>query len=194
METIIIHFEGNIGAGKTTKIKNYCIREKNTFCEEVEKWKSTGIFDELYKNNKSIFFPFQILTLTSQADILLNKILGNENKIYCVERSIYSQRIFAELIFKENNQMQELACYNELFNMLETKIKTEQKGKNIFTLYFYLQTSPEECLSNIQKRGRVEEQNITLEYLKKIDEAHKKFFNYKNDFFKNNNNICLILI
>ena len=42
-------------------------------------------------------------------------------------------------------------------------------------IYIYLRASPETCIECIKKRGRIEEESIGLDYLKKLNEYHDKW-------------------
>jgi len=62
---------------------------------------------------------------------------------------------------------------NELYD------KTDIIWKSNF--FIYLRSSPEKCLEKIKKRGRENEMNITLEYLKQIHDYHEKAFDDLKD-------------
>lgn len=45
----------------------------------------------------------------------------------------------------------------------------------------YLQSTPEECLKRIHKRGRIEEKNIDIKYLQQLHTLHEEWLtNEKN--------------
>jgi thymidylate kinase len=52
-------------------------------------------------------------------------------------------------------------------------------------LIIYIKTSPEKCLERINKRNRIEESSIKLDYLIKCNKYH-------DDWLYDNNNIIII--
>ena len=40
--------------------------------------------------------------------------------------------------------------------------------------YIYLRSNPESCIARIKKRNRLSEDNINLEYLKKLNNLHEE--------------------
>ena len=55
--------------------------------------------------------------------------------------------------------------------------------------YIYLRSDPDKCLQRINKRGRLAEKNITLEYIQQLHELHEK--NYKEAQSSNMNIIAI---
>ena len=83
----------------------------------------------------------------------------------------------------------------------EDKTISETEYENIISLhkttdelwkpngYIYLRSSPDKCLQRINKRGRLSEKNIKLEYIQKLHELHEQ--NYK---FAQESNMNIIVI
>ena len=93
----------------------------------------------------------------------------NEVKIY--ERSPYS----SFYVFIENNKnllsKVEYAALEEHFKLL-----TEKPGIGFKPdLIIYLYTEPKTALKRLKQRGRLEEGNITLEFIEKIHRLHEEW-------------------
>jgi deoxyadenosine/deoxycytidine kinase len=71
----------------------------------------------------------------------------------------------------------EWETYNYWFNTFKETSKVN--------LIIYIKTNPDKCLERINKRNRIEENSIKLDYLVKCDKYH-------NDWLNNNNNIIMI--
>lgn len=73
----------------------------------------------------------------------------------------------------ENGEISEIewCSYNNWFSFLSSHLQM------VFNGIIYLRASPQTCLERIKKRGRIEEENISLDYLTKIDEKHNEWFN-----------------
>ena len=87
-----------------------------------------------------------------------------------MERSPY----FIRNTFNKFTYDTELINNNENNIINELYDKTDIIWKSNY--FIYLRSSPEKCLEKIYKRGRVNEMEISLEYLKNIHEYHEKAF------------------
>jgi deoxyadenosine/deoxycytidine kinase len=173
----IITIDGNIGSGKST-ILNYLHSNYNIYIdlEPIDKWKT--FLDNIY-NNKNNYFNFQIRVWLDRSWIQEKDY--NTNII--MERSPYFIRNTFNKYMYENNliTIQENNIINELYN--KTDIIWNSNN------YIYLKSDPEKCLERINIRGRENEKNITLEYLKSIHKYHED--TYKKAI-ENNMNIINI--
>lgn len=52
-----------------------------------------------------------------------------------------------------------------------------EKNKCDLDIIFYLRSTPEICMERMKNRNRLEESNITIEYLQKLHNFHEKWLN-----------------
>lgn len=177
-----LYIEANIGAGKTTfinKLKHKYVNDNNIVCieEPVDDWmklkdsNNNNILNMFYHNPKRWAYTFQTNAFISRIECINRKY--KTNKINFIERSIYTDKNCFALICKEKGYMNQIEwnLYNNCFEQLKNKFNIEPSG------YIYIKTSPETCYERIKKRNRGEEYNITLEYLKDLDDKHDKWLN-----------------
>jgi len=176
----IISIEGNIGAGKSTfvDIINKNVVNSEIVCEPVEMWKSlkdsdgSNILQKYYKDIPRWAYSFQNLACItrmmkiedtirqSNADfIFLDRSLGTDKNVF--EKMLYDSKKITEL----EHQMYGLWC-----DFYHKYVRPEFEN-----IVIYLRCSPDTALTRIKKRGRVEEQDIALEYLKDLHEYHEKW-------------------
>ena len=160
----IITIDGNIGAGKTSILNylhtNYNI---NVDLEPIDKWKP--YLDNIYLEKKD-YFKFLIRIWLDRSWIQEK----NKSSLVIMERSPYFIR----------NTFNKLTYDTELINNNENNIINELYDKTDIiwksNYFIYLRSSPDKCLNKIYNRGRENEMDITLEYLKNIHEYHEKAF------------------
>jgi len=173
----IYTIDGNIGCGKTS-VLNYLHKYKNIQIdlEPIEKWKP--FLDNIYLS-KTGYFNFQIKVWLDRA-----WIQDKDNKsIILMERSpFFIRNTFNKNDYNNNNiNEDEYKVLNEMYDKTDTIWKSN--------LYIYLRSSPLKCLERINYRGRYNEMNITLDYIKNIHNLHEE--TYKNGL-ENNLNIIVI--
>lgn len=160
----IITIDGNIGSGKTS-ILNHLHSNYNIYVdlEPIDKWKP--FLDNIY-NNKKNYFNFQIRVWLDRSWIQEKD--GNPNII--MERSpFFINRTFNKYIYENN-----------LITSQEHNIITElYKKSNIIwksNYFIYLRSSPEKCLERILLRGRENELDISIDYLRYIHNLHEQTY------------------
>ena len=173
----IITVDGNIGAGKSS-ILNFLHKNHNVYVdlEPIDKWKT--FLDNIY-NNKTNFFNFQIRVWLDRSWIQEK----DKTSVILMERSPYFIRNTFNKYSYDNDYVNknEYTIINELYD------KTDIIWKSNY--YIYIRSSPKKCLERILKRGRDNEMNISLEYLKEIHDLHENSY---NEAVKNNFNIIVI--
>lgn len=167
--------EGNIGAGKTSLGK--ALKESNhyEFLEEpVDQWKegfANNLFEMFYKDMNRWSFTFQIMAFITRAKTwaeILDKIEGDN---VVLERSIFTDRhVFAKNLYAVGAMNDsEWQVYQQLWDFLALNY-CERPSKII-----YLRTPAEICLERIKMRGRSEEQEMPLDYLKRLEDLHDEW-------------------
>lgn len=180
LKTKIYFVEGNIGVGKTSVI-NYLKNkynnndEYNFITEPIDRYRSLNLYnttntlnvlDEFY--NKRLH-PFQFQTYIST--VLLSHIVQNikENKINIIERSVFS----AIDCFSKNLYDMKLMSLEEFSILLEIKKYFNSFIEKYHVEIIYITADPEICVERIKQRNREEENIITVEYLRSLDECHE---------------------
>ena len=173
----IYTIDGNIGCGKTS-VLNYLHKYKNIQIdlEPVEKWKP--FLDNIYLS-KTGYFNFQIKVWLDRAWI---QDKDNKSIILMESSPFFIRNNFNKNDYNNNNiNDDEYKVLNEMYDKTDTIWKSN--------LYIYLRSSPVKCLERINYRGRYNEINITLDYLKNIHDLHEETYKYGLD---NNLNIIVI--
>lgn len=185
---IIITIEGNIGAGKSTFIKELINSEKmkttNTICflqEPVTMWESIKndnnetMIECFYKDQEKYAFQFQIMAYVSRM-ALIKQAISNGYKYIFTERCIHTDKnVFLKMLY-ESNKIETMN--HDIYNML---FETFTQDYNIY--HIYIQTTPEVALERVVKRARAGE-TISLDYLTMCH-------NYHNDWLVNNKKTIL---
>lgn len=175
---INITIEGQIGVGKTTFISKLAKEfvndglEIDVLPEPVAEWVSFGAQKEnmlklMYSNPTAHSFNFQLTALLTKVE----QIKRTTAKNVIVERSILAQKYVFLPILKENGSINDLQLeicerYMTVFSEME---------RNTPSVIIYLRVTPEKAMERIKLRNRMEEEDIELEYLKRI---HCKYENW----------------
>lgn len=164
--------EGNIGSGKSTFLR-YLENDFNfkVFLEPLDKWLNFNGFNplaEYYSNPAINSLAFQIFAAQSLFE--RDQLAANE-KVVILERSIQSSRnVFGKYAAEKNylNSFQHCCLNNYLDDLLaRSSLRPD--------LIIYLRATPEVLFDRIRTRGRIEEQNITIDHLQRLNELHESF-------------------
>jgi len=191
MSAQVIFVEGNIGSGKTkflSQIEKYYGDDCQVIYEPLDTWTSlkdengTNILDHFYKDAKKYAYTFQNVAFMSKIKKL--EEIDYTKKYVFIERSIWSDKnVFAKncALSKLINSI-EYQVYLIWFDWIESVCRKPQ-GPNHF---LYLRCSPETSFARVNKRGRVEESSIPLEYLAEIHKRHDDWLIYDKEVELNN--------
>jgi len=161
-----IAIAGNIGAGKTslTELLSKHYRWIPQF-EDVDQ--NPYLFD-FYEDMPRWSFNLQVYFLNSRLNQLLEISKGTETVIQ--DRTIYEDAyIFAPNLHEMGLMTKrDFDNYFDFFQNLRQMVKPPD-------LLIYLQASVPTLVGQIQKRGREYEENIRLDYLKKLNEFYNKW-------------------
>lgn len=162
---------GNIGAGKTTLTE--LLSKHYRWIPQFEDVEHNPYLNDFYDDMPRWSFNLQIYFLNSRLKQLLDIHRGSETIIQ--DRTIYEDA----MIFAPNLHDMGLMSkrdYENYFKFFET-LKSMVKPPD---LLIYLKASVPTLVGQIQKRGREYEENIRLDYLKKLNEYYTRFIeNYQ---------------
>jgi deoxyadenosine/deoxycytidine kinase len=180
---MLISIEGNIGSGKSTLVEYLKSLGTYIFVDEpVSEWLSikdkegSNALECFYKNQKENAFCFQILAYITRLKKLMDKIKESPSDVVIItERSIETDRnVFARMLYEDGLLSSiEWETYNYWFSTFKDVSKVD--------LIIYIKTSPEKCLERINKRNRIEESSIKLDYLVKCNHYHDDWLNNIDD-------------
>ena len=179
---ILLTIEGNIGSGKSTtleELKNHYKGNKNVVFapEPVSEWEKikdkngVTMLEKFYSNQLKYAFGFQMMKYLSRLKILRATLRENVNKpiIIITEHSLYTDKyIFAKMLYDQGKI--EDVDYQIYLNWFDEFAQD-------FPIHYciYIKANPEICHQRIQKRGRVGEDVIPLEYLTSCHEYHEEY-------------------
>lgn len=167
-----IAIAGNIGAGKTTLTTMLAKHYKWTpHFEDVD---HNPYLVDFYEDMHRWSFNLQIYFLNSRLRQLLDIRNGVETVIQ--DRTIYEDAyIFAPNLCEMGLMTsRDFDNYSSFFQNLKTMVAPPD-------LLIYLKASIPKLVDQIQKRGREYEENIRLDYLKKLNEFYNKWIEQYND-------------
>jgi deoxyadenosine/deoxycytidine kinase len=161
-----IAIAGNIGAGKTTLTE--MLSKHYRWIPQFEDVDDNPYLNDFYEDMPRWSFPLQIYFLNGRLRQLIDIQQGTETVIQ--DRTIYEDaHIFAP-------------------NLHEMGLMTKRDFDNYFTFFstlkgmvqppdllIYLQCSVPTLVGQIQKRGREYEENIRLDYLKRLNDYYNKW-------------------
>ena len=182
---IFISFDGNIGSGKSTKVKDIeeYYKEKGRtdifFIQEpVHEWNSVvdengvTILSNYYKDQKRFAFRLQMLAYISRLS-LLRKAAKMGYKYIITERCVGTDRnVFSKMLYDKGDiEHDEYTIYKKWYDEFISDVP--------IGAIVYIKASPEICLERVNTRAR-EGENIPLEYLKECDKYHDEWINSEN--------------
>jgi deoxyadenosine/deoxycytidine kinase len=157
---------GNIGAGKTTLTE--ALSKHYKWIPQFEDVENNPYLNDFYDEMPRWSFNLQIYFLNSRLNQLLEIERGSETIIQ--DRTIYEDaNIFAPNLHDMGlMSKRDFDNYYQFFQTLKSMVKPPD-------LLIYLQASVPTLVGQIQKRGREYEENIRLDYLKKLNEYYNKW-------------------
>ncbi|MBN8781602.1 MAG: deoxynucleoside kinase [Sphingobacteriales bacterium SCN 48-20] len=157
---------GNIGAGKTTLTE--LLAKHYKWIPNFEDVDHNPYLMDFYEDMPRWSFNLQIYFLNSRLQQLVDIQRGTETIIQ--DRTIYEDaNIFAPNLHEMGlMSKRDFDNYYHFFQTLKTLVQPPD-------LLIYLQASVPTLVGQIQKRGREYEENIRLDYLKRLNEYYNKW-------------------
>src|SRR5437762_12727355 len=187
---------GNIGAGKTTLTE--MLAKHYRWIPQFEDVDHNPYLNDFYEDMPRWSFNLQIYFLNGRLNQLLEIQRGTETVIQ--DRTIYEDAN----IFAPDLHDMGLMCKRDVdncYSFFETRKIMVQPPD----VLIYLNASVPTLVAQIQKRGREYEENIRLDYLKKLNEYYNKWIDSykegplliinvdKNNFAENTENFGEII-
>jgi deoxyadenosine/deoxycytidine kinase len=157
---------GNIGAGKTTLTE--LLSKHYKWIPHFEDVEHNPYLMDFYEDMPRWSFNLQIYFLNSRLQQLVEIQKGTETVIQ--DRTIYEDaNIFAPNLHEMG--LMSKRDFDNYFNFFQTLKSMVQPPD----LLIYLNASVPALVGQIQKRGREYEENIRLDYLKRLNEYYNKW-------------------
>jgi deoxyadenosine/deoxycytidine kinase len=157
---------GNIGAGKTTLTE--LLSKHYKWIPQFEDVDHNPYLMDFYEDMPRWSFNLQIYFLNNRLNQLLEIQRGTETVMQ--DRTIYEDaNIFAPNLHEMGlMSKRDFDNYYQFFQTLQSMVQPPD-------LLIYLKASVPALVARIQKRGREYEENIRLDYLKKLNELYNKW-------------------
>lgn len=159
-----IAIEGVIGSGKTSLAT--LLAEKLDGQLILEKSEENPYLADFYRDPKRFAFQVQLYFLLSRYRQLL----------HLPQQDLFHKHLIADYIFQKdrifaclNLEERDLVLYEKVAGYLERDLPKPD-------LVIYLQNTTENHITNIRKRKRSYEKNISPEYIRNLNEAYKEYF------------------
>ena len=192
---ILISIEGDIGAGKSTLIKTlrdahpewHFIDEPVNTWLELKNERGENLLELFYKDQDKYAYTFQNCAILSrarniqnavhewQATCVENPALAAHN-VFVTERCLETDyHVFAKMMYDSGRMgVLEWTLYKMWYEFALT---------NSYALcgVIHVATPPDVCLARIGVRGRKEEEGISLDYLKSLEEYQNAWLYTENN-------------
>jgi deoxyadenosine/deoxycytidine kinase len=160
-----IVIEGNIGVGKTTFCRK--LQEKYDARLILEQFSDNPFLPYFYENPERHAFSVELFFMTERHRQLQEELIQGD----LFNQQIISDYIFIKtLLFAKNNlNEEEYRLFNRLFHVLNAHFKKPD-------LVVYLHRPISTLFTQIKKRGRSYEMEMSTMYLENIQKAYFDFF------------------
>jgi deoxyadenosine/deoxycytidine kinase len=167
-----IAIAGNIGAGKTTLTK--ILAKHFNWSPHFEDVENNPYLNDFYNDMHRWSFNLQIYFLNSRLKQIVDISKGDQTVIQ--DRTIYEDAyIFAPNLHEMGLMTKrDFENYKNFFETLKGMVNPPD-------LLIYLKASVPTLVGQIQKRGREYEENIRLDYLKRLNEYYNSWLDNYSD-------------
>jgi deoxyadenosine/deoxycytidine kinase len=158
---------GNIGVGKTYAAA--ILSQAFGFEAAYENDQENPFLQDFYEDMVRWAFPMQIFLLNRRLETTL--LIQRSGKSYVQDRTLYEDaEVFAPVLMEmEILPEREYQVYRALYEKIASLIRPPD-------LLIYLRASVPTLVDQILARGRPYEENISLEYLRRLNKAYEAWF------------------
>ncbi len=170
MKYSYIAVEGCIGAGKTTLAKRIASEYNGKLI--LEQFEDNPFLPKFYKDQDKYAFPLEMSFLASRYQQLMDQLKSQDlfHDFTVSDYFITKSLIFAQRTLGGD----ELSLYTRLFNIIEANLPKPH-------LLVYLYSDVDRLMSNIKMRGRDYEQDISADYLQKIQSGYFEYIRQQSN-------------
>jgi len=159
-----IAIEGNIGSGKTTLAK--LLSEKLNARLVLEEFEENPFLGRFYEDKERFAFSVEMSFLADRYHQLSN--LPTTQDLF-LPNLVADYAPFKSLIFAQNNLPEaEFQLYRKFWHMAFSKVRQPD-------LLIFLHRPLKSLLTNIDKRGRSYEENMSHDYLLSLNKSYASF-------------------
>ncbi len=164
-----IAIEGNIGTGKTS-LTNLLTEDYNAKAV-LERFADNPFLPKFYDEPERYALPTEMSFLADRYHQLSEDLAQFDlfKSFIISDYYIFKSLIFSQVTLPED----EFKLYRKIFDIMYKEITKPD-------LYIYLYQNTKRLMENIKKRGRDYEQNISEEYLQKIQNGYLNFIQTEN--------------
>lgn len=163
-----IIIEGTVSSGKTTLGKFLSEFTKIPLYEELVSTDTTTLLDKFYADQKRWSFALQIHFLNERFKMIKNI---NKTSTGILDRSIYGDNIFAQLLNEDGNMSNEE--YNTYHTLLYNMLEHVQPPH----LLVYLKTSTDVAVKRLNERNRGIETTVPFDYWDRLNKKYDIWYN-----------------
>jgi 2-amino-4-hydroxy-6-hydroxymethyldihydropteridine diphosphokinase len=165
-----IAIEGNIGSGKTT-LSNKLAEDFNAKMV-LERYADNPFLPKFYEDQNRYAFPLEMSFLADRYQQISDDLAQFDlfKDFIVADYHIFKSLIFAKVTLAQD----EFRLYKTMFDIIYKEMPKPD-------LYIYLYQSTERLLVNIKERGRHYEQEISSEYLEKINNGYLDYIKQQKD-------------
>lgn len=173
--TILISVIGNIGSGKTSitsSLAQKLVSEVISVNEPVEEWVTSGLLAKFYEDKRKYALEMQWNAVCTRHRNVENTLsaCGEVNILINDGHILTDKHAFVETLCGEGSMSEEdKETYDRRF---ETKFPTRPSKNEHF---IYLHCSPQVCLERVKNRGRGEEKDLKIDYLRRLHDNFETF-------------------
>lgn len=163
--------EGTVGSGKSTFGRFLSEKVNIKLYEELVNSDTPVLLDKFYKKQKRWSFALQIHFLNERFRMIkdINKL-----KSGILDRSIYGDSIFAQLLHEDDKMSkEEYNTYKTLLNNMLEHVDPPQ-------LMIYLKCSTETAIQRIATRNRGIETDVPINYWMRLNDKYESWYNEYN--------------
>jgi deoxyadenosine/deoxycytidine kinase len=159
-----IAIEGVIGAGKTSLAKMLAERLGGRLV--LERFDENPFLPKFYQDPEHYAFQTQIFFLLSR--------YKQQQELF--QADLFHNYVIADYIFEKDKIFAYLNLQDDELKLYETIMSAFEKNIPVPDLVVYLQCSVDRLMENIRRRSRSYEENMSVDYIRELNEAYNYFF------------------